>query len=102
MPLRNISQNEINVKYNGIEKTVHPGKDLDVRDFDIQSKQIPGVETFLLDKHGRDKFKQVEAKEKSLEKENADLRKQLAQANAKIDELEKLLDDASAPQKTKK
>lgn len=44
-------KNQFRVRYNGTDKELSPGQKLDVRDFDILTKNVKGVETHFMKKH---------------------------------------------------
>lgn len=92
MSLKNITKEDITVKYNSIERVVKPGDELDVRDFNIDFNNIEKTEAALIDKYGRGNLEAAAGKEKNLEIKNEQLKKELEDAYKKIAELEEVFD----------
>ena len=95
--LENITKKKVDIAYNQISIEVGPGKSLDVRDFKVAGDQIAAVERHLMIKNPgvfkqsktqdmEVSLKEYEEKIDVLEKENADLKGKLEEAQKYVDE----------------
>lgn len=100
--LKNITKGEVTIKYNGIYKTIEPGGEVDVRDFEVNTKSALEVERHLIGKYGADKIQQTASKEVSLEKENAELRAENKALKAELEAHKSNGVDADEPPKAVK
>lgn len=100
--LTNKSKDLVKVKYNGIDITVNPGEDLDVRDFNVEPKNIKDVENHIIRKLAQNNIKpfvqterktdstsvkQFAAEIEALTKDKESLTKALADAKIDVDKL---------------
>lgn len=101
MALKNVTKEDLTIKYNGKEITLKPQASADVRDFGVGSDDVESVERFLAQKNpsvevvktktAEDTVKELLIKIGNLERENSGLK-------AKIDDLT----SEDAPKKAKK
>jgi hypothetical protein len=89
MGLKNISQQVVNLKYNGIKKDLKPGDVVDVRDFNIQNHTVLAVEENLLNIHrGADDKRLLEHVSTSSDMSAAQINEEVARLNAVVKDLE--------------
>lgn len=93
---------DLRVKYNGTEKAVSSGDEVDVRDFGILHAQIKNVEAHLIKKHpgiftqedratDSTTVKEFQKTIDALKVENVDVRNRLDAANKVVDDLRQKL-----------
>ena len=72
MSLKLLLSEPFNLTWNGITKQVQPGGEIDIRDFNIENKQVWHTETCIIDKNPL-VFERVASREHNIEQENISL-----------------------------
>ncbi|MCA9409361.1 MAG: hypothetical protein KC733_11780 [Candidatus Omnitrophica bacterium] len=96
--LKNITEKELNIKYNGKVVSVKKGESIDVRDFDISNKDVLSVEKHLMIKNpgvfkqekslgGSKKDEEIAEENEVLRKKNDELIKEVASLRGVNEEL---------------
>lgn len=72
MALKNVTDKDFKLMWNGITKNIIPEGEIDIRDYNIDNKHVWNTETCIIDKYPG-VFKRVANREQNLETDNVQL-----------------------------
>ncbi len=72
MALKNITDENIDLMWNGVVRRIIPNGEIDIRDFNVENKNVWNTETCIMDKHPG-MFQRVASREQNIEAQNVEL-----------------------------